>query len=166
MISLRLINGERIKNCQKIWGGGYRFVNSEVDNAWYDHYLKSRSNTVRCAIIDDNDHIVGCVYLLNMDYINLCADLHIMIGNIENRGKGIGTFAVSSIVEHAFFNLNLRRLQLEVLEYNKAAQRLYEKIGFIEEGRRRKAVYKDGQYVDVIFMGLLRDEYIRAGRFE
>ena len=56
-----------------------------------------------------------------------------MIGSKENQGKGIGTFAVSSIVNHAFFNLNLRRLQLEVLEHNQIAQKLYKKIGFVEE---------------------------------
>ena len=85
-----------------------------------------------------------------------------MIGNEDNRGKGIGTFAVTSIVNHAFFNLNLRRLQLEVLEYNQVAQKLYTKIGFVEEGRKRKAVFKDGQYVDELIMGLLRDDYLRA----
>ena len=84
-----------------------------------------------------------------------------MIGCKENQGKGIGTFAVKSIVDHAFFNLNLRRIQLEVLDYNQTAQKLYKKIGFVEEGRRRKAVYKDGQYVDEIIMGLLREEYKR-----
>lgn len=117
---------------------------------------------MRCAIVDENDVIVGCVNLLNIDDINRCAELHIMVGSEENRGKGIGSFAVFSIVNHAFYNLNLRRIQLEVLSNNQAAQKLYHKMGFIEEGRKRKAVYKDGQYVDEIIMGLLRDEYVRA----
>lgn len=82
-----------------------------------------------------------------------------MIGNEEHRGKGVGTFAVSAMVNHAFFDLNLRRLQLEVLEYNQTAQKLYKKIGFVEEGRKRKAVFKDGQYVDELIMGLFREEY-------
>lgn len=150
------------KELSKNLGGGYRFVNSDVDNTWYEHYLNTRSNSVRCAVIDEKDIIVGCVYLLNIDNINRCADLHIMIGNENNRGKGIGTFAVSSIIDHAFKNLNLRRLQLEVLEYNKSALSLYKKIGFVEEGRKRKAVYKNGEYVDELIMGLLRDEYAGA----
>lgn len=143
----------------KSLGGGARFVGSEVDNAWYDCYLDSRSNSVRCAIVDDEDVIVGCVYLLDIDYINLSADLHIMIGEKECRGKGVGTFAIASMVNHAFFNLNLRRIQLEVLDSNEVAKNLYKKIGFVEEGRKRKAVYKTGKYVDEIIMGLLREEY-------
>lgn len=124
--------------------------------------MNSRSNSVRCAIVDEKDVIIGCVYLLNIDSINLSADLHIMIGNEEHRGKGVGTFAVSSMVNHAFFNLNLRRLQLDVLEYNQTAQKLYQKIGFVEEGRKRKAVFKNGKYVDEIIMGLLREEYTKV----
>lgn len=85
-----------------------------------------------------------------------------MIGEAKNRKKGIGTFAIESIIEHGFFNLNLRRLQLEVLEYNKVAQNLYKKVGFKEEGRKRKAVFKNGKYVDEIIMGLLREDYINT----
>lgn len=149
------------KELSKKLGGVYRFVNSDVDNAWYDRYLDSRNNSVRCSIVDENDIIVGCVYLLNIDTINRSGELHIMIGNKVNRGKGIGTFAVSSIIDHAFQDLNLRRLQLEVLESNEIAQKLYRKMGFVEEGRKRKAVFKDGQYVDEIIMGLLRDDYVK-----
>lgn len=105
--------------------------------------------------------ILGCVYLLNIDNINLSADLHIMIGDKCNRGKGLGTFAVTSVVEHAFYNLNLRRIQLEVLDYNSTARALYRKIGFQEEGIKRKAVYKNGDYVDELIMALLREDYQR-----
>lgn len=82
-----------------------------------------------------------------------------MIGEKEYRGKGVGTFAITSMVNHAFYNLNLRRIQLEVLDSNEVAKNLYKKIGFVEEGRKRKAVYKTGKYVDEIVMGLLREEY-------
>ena len=147
------------KELSKKLGGGYRFVSSSIDNAWYDRYLNSRENSVRCAIVDDNDSILGCVYLLNIDNINLSADLHIMIGKEEYRGKGVGTFAIRTMISHAFFNLNLRRIQLGVLENNIIAINLYKKVGFIEEGRKRKAIYKNGRYIDELVMGLLREEY-------
>lgn len=139
-------------------GGSTRFVNSEVDEAWFDHYLASRASNVRCAILDDNE-VVGVVYLLSIDPINLSGELHIMIGEESSRGKGIGTFAVHAMVEYAFYNLNLRRIQLDVLETNEAARSLYRKIGFKDEGMKRKAVYKNGEYINVIIMALLREEY-------
>ncbi len=82
-----------------------------------------------------------------------------MIGKEEYRGKGVGTFAIRTMISHAFFNLNLRRIQLGVLENNIIAINLYKKVGFIEEGRKRKAIYKNGRYIDELVMGLLREEY-------
>lgn len=142
-------------------GGGTRFVNSEVDQAWFDRYLASRASNVRCAILDD-DEVVGVVYLLGIDPINLSGELHIMIGEESSRGKGIGTFAIRAMVEHAFYNLNLRRIQLDVLETNEVARALYRKIGFVEEGVKRKAIYKNDEYINEIIMALLKEEYRQA----
>jgi len=139
-------------------GAPYRYINGDVDRAWYDKYLNSRSNSVRCAIVDDGDEILGLISLMDIDAINRSATLHIMIGGEENRGKGVGTFAVQAIVEHAFMNLNLRRIELGVLETNHRAIHLYEKVGFVREGLKRQSNYKNGQYVGMIIMGLLREE--------
>jgi len=46
-----------------------------------------------------------------------------------------------------------------VLETNQHAKRLYEKQGFITEGRLRDAVFRDGKYVDYIIMSILETEY-------
>lgn len=147
-------------NCLKNSGGGYHFVGEEVDFAWFDQYLSTRNNSVRCAIIDEEmDKLVGCVYLLNIDRINLSAEFHIMIGNVADRGKGAGTYAINKMIHHAFDDLNLRRLTLEVLENNIDAIRLYTKVGFIQEGIKCEAVYKNGAYYNEIIMGLLRKDY-------
>lgn len=142
-------------------GAPYRHINEDVDKEWYDKYLHARNNSVRCAIVDDENEneILGLISLLSINYINRTGELHIMIGGSENRGKGIGTFAVNAMVEHAFYNLNLRRIELGVLETNLAAIRLYEKTGFFREGVKRKANYKNGEYVSMIMMGLLKEEW-------
>ncbi len=143
-------------------GAPYRYINEDVDKAWYDKYLNTRSNSVRCAIVDErDDEILGLISLLDIDSINRSAALHIMIGGAENRGKGVGTFAVKAMIEHAFLNLNLRRIELGVLETNLPAIRLYEKTGFVKEGVKRQSNYKSGKYVNLIMMGLLRTEWER-----
>jgi RimJ/RimL family protein N-acetyltransferase len=59
----------------------------------------------------------------------------------------------------AFDDLNLERVYLHVFETNKAAIRVYEKIGFVHEGVLRKAAYINGEYLSLIVMGILKDEY-------
>ena len=141
-------------------GAVFRFINPDVDSLWYDNYMKTRNNSVRCAIInDDSDEIIGLVSLMNIDHINQCAEFHIMIGSQENQNQGAGTFAVNAMLNHAFMNLNLHRVYLSCNVNNNRAQHVYEKIGFIREGLRRKARFKNGKFIDVIDYGILREDY-------
>ena len=91
--------------------------------------------------------------------MNQTAELHIMIGDKENQGKGIGSFAVKEMLNHAFFNMNLNRVELTVIENNKRAIHLYEKNGFVYEGRKRKARYKGGEFMDMLMYAVLRDDF-------
>jgi len=141
----------------------FRYINSEVDNKWFDNYMQNRNTNVRCAITKiDDDKILGLVSLTNIDFINRCAEFHIMIGDKQNRGKGIGYFATTEILNHAFYNMNLNRVELEVLENNIPAIKLYEKIGFKQEGIKRKAIYKNGEFIDVIIMAILKEDYKKS----
>lgn len=142
-------------------GAPFRFINEDVDADWYSGYMRSRSSCVRCAIVDSENEseILGLVSLVSINNVNRSGELHIMIGGADNRGKGMGTFAVRSMIEHAFYNLNLRRIELGVLETNKAAKALYEKCGFVLEGTKRQYCYKNGSYVDMLMMAVLRDEW-------
>ena len=147
-------------------GAPFRFINSEVDEKWYADYMSSRSTQVRCAVTTDtSDDILGLVSLLSVNALQQSAELNIMIGNLENRGKGLGTFAIKAICYHGFFNLNLHRIEVTALASNLPAQRVYEKIGFVREGVKRQARYKDGAFVDAYMYSLLKDEFAFAYEF-
>jgi len=150
----------------ELLGAPFRYINLEVDVKWFDAYMSNRGNSIRCAIVDENsaDEILGLVSLVSIDFLNQVAELHIMIGDKRNQGKGIGTFAVTEILRHAFFNMNLQRIELTVIEDNKRAQRLYEKCGFVQEGLKRRAKYKNGEYVNMLLYGVLRDDFINKMR--
>lgn len=143
-------------------GAPFRYINPEVDNRWFDGYMANRGNCVRCAIVsqESSGQILGLVSLTNIDQQNQSAVLHIMIGDMDNQGKGIGSFAVQAMLRHAFLNMNLHRVELKVLMSNERARHVYEKCGFSKEGVLRKAVYKNGKFVDVLLYSILKDEYL------
>lgn len=146
-------------------GAPFRFINIEVDEKWYAGYMSNRGNTVRCAIVEEEkDEILGLVSLVCIDYMNQSAEFHIMIGEKKNQGKGIGTFAVMAMLEHAFFNMNLQRVELTALEDNLRARSLYEKVGFVQEGIKRRAKYKNGKFLDMISYSILKEEYAGNSR--
>ena len=139
----------------------YRYINAEVDEHWFDHYMQNRSQAIRCAVVEaERPHqILGLVSLTNIDWVHRTAYFGIMIGREENRGKGLGSFAVEAILRHAFGDMNLNRVELTVLEDNLPAQKLYAGAGFVQEGRFRQAVFKEGQYRDLLFMAILREDW-------
>ena len=61
--------------------------------------------------------------------------------------------------------MGLHRVQLDVAPFNPAGIRAYEKVGFVEEGRRRASVWHDGRWYDQIMMSILENEWA-AGRPE
>ena len=82
------------------------------------------------------------------------------LGEREDWNKGYGTDAVRLILRFAFLELNVHRVSLSVFEYNPRAKRAYEKAGFVEEGRVRGALLREGRRWDEIFMGVLRPEWM------
>ncbi|MGB9790121.1 GNAT family N-acetyltransferase [Thermotoga caldifontis] len=67
-------------------------------------------------------------------------------------GKGIGSALISEALRIAK-QKGFKKIQLEVMEHNERAIRLYKKFGFEIEGRKKKAICMDGQYFDLLVMG-------------
>lgn len=140
----------------------FRFINIEIDEKWFYSYLSNRSNNIRLAICESvSNKLLGVVYLLHIDWLNRSGEYGIQIGDTASQGIGVGFQATVKILEHAFNDLNLHRVQMKVLDNNERAIRLYKKVGFIEEGKLRKAIFKNGQYMDLICMAILKEEFSR-----
>ncbi len=136
----------------------FRFIGLQADRNWFAYYQQHRNEAVRLAILDEGS-LVGTVQLTQIDRMNQQAEYSIMIGEKNHQSKGLGRQATRAILNHAFLDLNLHRIYLTVLPENERAIRLYESIGFQREGIYRKSLFKNGQFVDVLGMSLLRDEY-------
>ncbi len=90
------------------------------------------------------------------------ATLGIVIGEKSYWDGGYGTDTMRTLCRFGFAEMNLHRIQLEVLAGNDRAKHVYEKIGFRVEGVRRDAHFRHGAYRDSIIMGLLEGE-LRLG---
>jgi RimJ/RimL family protein N-acetyltransferase len=88
-------------------------------------------------------------------------ELGIMIGEKTHWSKGYGTDALRTLVRFAFDEMNLQRVELTVYDFNERGQAAYRKAGFVEEGRRREAIYTEGAYHDLIVMSVLKEEPTR-----
>lgn len=115
----------------------------------------------------DGDRLIGIIGLGGISWQHGDCFVGIGVGEREFWGKGYGTDAMQVILRYAFEELNLHRVSLNVFEYNLRAIRSYEKVGFVHEGRARKMLLRGGRAYDVLFMGILQDEWLeRRGRAE
>lgn len=72
------------------------------------------------------------------------------------QGRGLGRLILDELLRLAFDELQLTRLELEVYPDNTRAVALYRRFGFVHEGVRRAAIFRDGGWVDSAVMGLVR----------
>lgn len=102
---------------------------------------------------------IGVTGFENILWNNGVAVIYIGIGDNTFRGKGFGKEALELTMEFGFQELNLHRIQLNVLSYNDPAIKLYENLGFKREGVYREFIHRDGKRYDMYLYGILRSEW-------
>ena len=119
--------------------------------------------------LDDDDHckfaieadgkLVGDCQLQMRDRRSQVSSLGIAIYDPDYVGKGYGREALGLFLDWAFRVQNYERIWLTTWATNERAIRCYRALGFVEEGRQRRQLFYKGEYVDVVCMGLLREEW-------
>jgi RimJ/RimL family protein N-acetyltransferase len=129
----------------------YEAIEKQMEEDKNLFYLTIRA----CA----DDRLIGKAVIEWIDWTNGNGYLRLGIGSAEDRRKGYGTQALKMLLRYAFGELNLYRVTAVVPAYNEGAIRLFQKFGFVEEIRRRKALNRDGEFWDIIAFGLLNSEW-------
>lgn len=123
-------------------------------------YLASleSSGGVQFVAVDDS-HIVGWCDVTPLAYEGIRHVGRLGIGLLPAyRQQGIGRRLLEAVITGVFAG-NTMRIELEVFASNGPAIRLYERLGFATEGRKRLARALDGVVEDIVIMGLLRHEW-------
>ena len=87
------------------------------------------------------------------------AQVSVLIGEKTLWHKGYGTAAVLAMIEHIFDHLGLHRAWVDVPEYNTAARKMFEHIGFQHEGTLRQSRPHHGARHNSVILGMLMNEY-------
>jgi RimJ/RimL family protein N-acetyltransferase len=139
--------------------GSFHFVSMPTEENWMRGKQSFSNQEFNLAIcLSENSLHVGNIYIRNIDYISRRGAFHILIGERDQRGKGLGQAATRLAIQYVFQDLGLNRLELGVLEENKAAIHVYEKCGFIHEGKLRQYVFKEGIFKDILMMGICAND--------
>lgn len=115
----------------------------------------------------DEGRFIGTCGLFGQTPEDRVAELGVLIGDRASWGQGFGSDALRSLLCFGFREMNLRRIWLRVDANHPRAISLYERLGFVHEGRQRGAHWSRGRAVDFLVMGIQRAEFdARYGAFE
>lgn len=110
---------------------------------------------------DKEPEAIGAIYLVGQGPLfihNRSHEFGIVIAR-QYQNKGYGTEAVSWMLDWSFLIAGLHRIELTVYEWNERARKVYQRLGFVTEGRKRQCLWRDGRWWDSIHMGILAHEW-------
>lgn len=124
---------------------------------WYK--TKDKSKRIDC-IIEYDSIPVGLIGLLQIDRINMKAELYIAIGNEDYKRRGIAFKSINLVLKYGFSELNLNKVYLNVDAENTAACRLYEKLGLKQEGFFVQDLLHNNKLIDRKRYAIIRQNFI------
>ncbi len=125
---------------------------------WLDRAMHASATERHFAVErkDDRTH-VGNASIHDIEWVSRVASFGLFIGEPSAWNRGFGSDAIRTLVRFAFDEMNLRKLRINVFDYNDRAKHVLEGQGFVQEGRLRAEFYRDGAYHDIVILSTFRD---------
>ena len=154
---LALVN--RWRNEPEALAGSYQvWPQSEaMQRLWWARYLQdtTQERFIICHLLGGGE--VGVIALTCISHKEASAELGIRVVRAM-AGKGYATDAITTLTRWAFDEANLHRLYSEVFDGNDASLAVFRKAGWFQEGRKLRAHWQNGGWVDVLLFAVLRKE--------
>ncbi len=130
----------------------------------YLRFIQTRYHTgdfYDWAVVDNSSkRMIGTCGFSRLDFENNLAEIGYVI-NSAFWGQGIASEAVCAVMEFAFMELNVRRVEAKYIVGNENSRRVMEKCGMTFEGIQRQAMYIKGEYRDIGICSIISDEYMK-----
>lgn len=109
------------------------------------------------AVIAPQGEIVGVAGFHSIDWTNRNTSIGYWLAE-DAQGKGTMTTVVSALVDHAFTEWSLHRVEIHCAPENHRSRAIPERLGFREEAVLRETELVGGRYLDSVVYGLLEGE--------
>ena len=148
-------------NCDRLLQWGVELPKTEeMSREFVQQYADFKNTEGRIMFSIDNlkgEH-VGGINLNSFDYKNGTFSVGMRIYR-KYRNNGYGGEALRIVLRYAFFERRLQKCNSGCVSVNGPSKRLHGKVGFQEEGLRRRDIYMNGRYYDNLLFGLTTEEF-------
>ncbi len=144
---------------QRALSGAKGMYTLEAYTEYYQRQLAVEDTLWLTIYVRASETPVGTVKLSDICYQNRTARFSIVLAHADARQRGYATEACELMLDYAFRDLQLYSLYVQVPQYNIAAFKTFEKVGFVQFGREREAVIAMGRVWDKLHMQCLAPEF-------
>lgn len=131
----------------------------EEGRAYIKKSQKDKGNLVLAIVTKRGNAHIGNISLQRIDYVSRSSEFAILLGEKKYWNKGYSKEASKLLLAHGFNALGLLRIHCGISSKNLSMQKLALSLGMTLEGRRRKALFKGGQFIDILEYGILVSEF-------
>lgn len=133
--------------------------NRRMEEEWFAKHSASDTDITLGIVAKPEMRFIGSMGLHRIEWKNRVATTGTLIGDPAYRNRGYGTDAKMALLEYAFHELGLHKVNSAAFATNPRSIAYSKKCGYRVEGRRRQQVFKDGAFHDIVELGVLRSEW-------
>ena len=138
-------------------------TSAELQKAFLEKYVgcQDTGGEIMFAIETLEGTSVGGISLHGRDEKNGVFSFGIVLGR-EHRGKGYAGEALRILLKYGFWERRYQKCNSACAHTNHASIALHKRVGFVEEGRRRRQFFFNGEYCDEVLFGMTREEFDKS----
>ncbi|MFQ3274912.1 MAG: ribosomal-protein-alanine N-acetyltransferase [Candidatus Nanohaloarchaea archaeon] len=133
-----------------------RPVNLEQEKDFFENVISSEDG-VHLAICREEETI-GITSIEEHSKDLQTAEIGLWI-ETDRHGNGYGSEAARLLTDYALKELNYHKIYARTDERNEASRKIWEKLGFKQEGKLREQSYANGEFKDILIFGILEHEW-------
>ena len=138
----------------------YPFPKSKRDiKKWFFEGLPKKKELIFAIETKKSHRLIGIISLHKINWQQRIVTTETLIGDKTYWGKGFGTDAKMTLLNYAFNTLGLRKIGSAVIDYNERSLQYNLHCGYKEEGRLKKQILKNGEYRDIVLLGLFKEDW-------
>jgi len=147
------------RNSEKI--SQFMYSSHQISDSEHQNWLKSLLSNpyTKSFIVFSNDNPIGLANYTNYNKTHQTVDWGFYVYDENALNAGTGAIVEYLFIDYLFENLDIHKINCEVLSTNPAVVKLHKRFGFVEEGIKRQNILKGNERIDVVIMGLLKEDW-------
>ena len=139
----------------------YRELNMRQQEIWFEEKVVRDDTTLMFSIKENRSNkLIGCCGFVYINWVHRHADFSLYVG-LDNKyidDIGYAEDSCSILLDYGFNQLNLNKIWTEIYEFDALKKKLYDKMGFKQDGLLRENYWYNGRWWNSIILSKLSSE--------